>query len=512
MKNLLLILLFLPSFISAQNEVEQIDQYLKQAQVDWNIPGIAVAIVKDGKQVLAEGYGVRGASRKDAVDANTLFAIASNTKAFTSAAIATLVEDGKLNWDDKVVDHLPYFKLYDPYVTAEFTVADLLCHRSGLGTFSGDLLWYGSDLSREEVIRNAAELEPVTGFREGYGYQNIMFMAAGEVIESVTDMAWDEYIRKEFLGPLEMNNTLSSTSQLKNQPNHAEPHNEVDGKQVEIDWVNWDNMGPAGSFISSVNDLSNWMILQLGQGTQDDKEYWTQEHSQLMWTVHTPKQLSQWHRTNFPSKHFSGYGLGWDLFDYHGRLIVNHGGGYDGFISQTILVPEEDLGIVILTNSNNFFPYAMMYHILDIYLAPEQAQDWGAYMLELKKQGAIRDAEHAEEELASRVKGTSPSLSLDDYVGEYHDPKYGSVIISKEKNGLKFDFQPTDLYYGSLSHWHYDTFKMTWGEQHFLPEGKATFILNEEGQVEELRVRCPNPDLYFYELELMRVPAEPEED
>lgn len=507
MKKALLFLfsLMFTTLVFGQDISQKIDSYISSTYEDWNIPGVAIAIVKDGEQILAEGYGLKDASTKEKVDANTLFAIASNTKAFVSAGIASLVEEGKLDWDDKVVDHLPYFKLYDSYVTAEFTVADLLCHRSGLGTFSGDLLWYGTTLSREEVIRNASMLEPVTGFRAGYGYQNIMFMAAGEVIEAVTDMPWHSYIEKEFLAPLNMKRTLHSTNQLDKYPNHAEPHNYVDGKNIAIDWVNWDNMGPAGSFISNVNDLSNWLNLQLAQGSLDDKEYWSEEHSDLMWTVHSPKKLSNWHRTNFPSKHFSGYGLGWDLFDYHGRLIVNHGGGYDGFISQTILVPEENLGFVILTNSNSFYPYAMMYHILDMYLAPDEAKDWGAYMLDLKEQGDARKINDIKAMEDSRIKGTEPSLSLSDYAGIYEDPKYGAVVISIANDRLVFDFEPTPLYHGSLSHWHYDSFRMTWGEQHFLPKGMASFILDNTGKVEELRIDCPNPDLDFKELILMKV-------
>ncbi len=505
----LLVLSVLISFTASTQDTEkQVDKYLSKAYTEWNIPGMAIAIVKDGEQVLAKGYGLRDNSEKKKVDENTLFAIASNTKAFVSAGIATLVEEGTLNWDDKVVDYLPYFKLYDPYVTAEFTIADLLCHRSGLATFSGDLLWYGSTLSREEVIANASMLEPARGFRSGYGYQNIMFMAAGEVIEEVSGIPWYEYIKKEFLAPLGMNRTLHSTEQLEKFPNHAEPHNDVNGENVAIDWVNWENMGRAGPFTSNVNDLSEWMKLQLEQGTKGEQEFWTKDHSNLMWTVHTPKKLSTWHRTNFPSKHFSGYGLGWDLYDYHGRLIVNHGGGYDGFISQTILVPEEKLGFVILTNSNSFFPYAMMYHILDLYLAPDEAKDWGAYMLDLKKQGDARKINNEKAFEDARIRDTKPSKALENYVGRYEDPMYGAVNVTSNDGKLLFQFEPTPLYHGTLSHWHYDSFRMTWGEQHFLPKGLASFILDAEGKVEELRIDCPNPDLDFTELNLMKASEE----
>ncbi|MDA0714765.1 MAG: serine hydrolase [Bacteroidetes bacterium] len=497
-------ILFLGLSLSAQTNQSRIDSYMEQAIKDWNIPGAAIAIVKDGEVMLSKGYGIADMATGAKVSDKTLFAIASNTKAFISASIAKLVEEGKLSWEDKVVDHLPYFKMYDPFVTADFTVTDLLCHRSGLATFSGDLLWYGTDLTREEVIRNASMLEPVSDFRSTYGYQNIMFMAAGEVIEEVTGKPWFEYVFENFITPLGMDQTLFSTFQLGGT-DHSAPHNDVKGVNVPIDWVNWDNMGPAGSLISNVDDLSKWMMLQLSKGSLDEMRYWSENSSNRMWTIHTPKGLSNWHRTNFPSKHFAGYGLGWDLFDYHGRLIANHGGGYDGFISQTVLVPEEQLGFVVLTNNNTFFPYAMMYHILDLYLSPETAKDWGAFMLDLKKKQEEATLKDEADLQASQVKGTKPSLPMSEYSGRYYDPKYGDVVISIKDKKLVFSFTPTPLFHGTLDHWHYDSFRLTWGEQHMLPKGMMTFVLDAEGKVDELKVDCPNPDLDFKELKLLRV-------
>lgn len=310
---------------------------------DFNVPGMAVAIVKDDEVVLARGYGVKKAGTMQKVDANTLFAIASNSKSFTAAALAMLVDAGDITWDDKVRDHLPYFELYSPYVSSEMTIRDLLCHRSGLATFSGDLVWYGTTHSREDVIRRARFLEPVYGFRAAYGYSNIMFLAAGQIVEKVTGKTWDEFVKEKFFGPLDMVSTNTSIRDFQPGANIAMPHNEVAGKNIPIEYVNWDNIGPAGSINSSVNDMTRWLRLQLGKGKFEGVRFWKEQRALEMWENHTPKPVSQWQRENMPSRHFNGYGLGWELMEYEGYKVISHGGGYDGMISKTVLVPELNL-------------------------------------------------------------------------------------------------------------------------------------------------------------------------
>lgn len=512
MKKTLLFLLSIVSLslIAQDASTERVKAYLTDEVLSgWNIPGVAIAIVKDGEVVFAEGMGMSNTESEDKVTANTLFAVASNTKAFTVAALAQLVEAGELSWDDRVVDHVPYFELYDPYVTRECRVRDLLCHRVGLNTFSGDLLWFASELSREEVIRGAKDLEPVRGFRSGYGYQNIMYMVAGEVIASVSGMPWEHYIQKEFLTPLGMGRTLTSIEQLDGVSDVSAPHNDVKGKNLPIEWSNWDNMGPAGSLISSANDMSRWLLLQLNQGSLDEKEYFSEKSQHEMWTIHTPKKLSGFHRSNFPSKHFSGYGLGWDLFDYHGRMVVNHGGGYDGFISQSCLVPEEELGFIILTNNNSYFAWSMMYQILDIYLNPDGVEDFPAKMLEYKLADEKEKQEKEKALQASRIKKTTPSLDKEAYVGEYVDANYGTVFVSMEGDNLYLRMEPTPLFHGKLEHWHYDTYRLVWAEQHMLPDGMVTFQLDKQAKIVSMDISCPNPDLYFYELDLKKVEDKP---
>ncbi|MFM1930910.1 MAG: hypothetical protein RL226_213, partial [Bacteroidota bacterium] len=345
--------------IDFNKEIKKLDEYYAKALLDWNVPGMAIAIVKDGETIFAKGYGVKDVNTKQPVTPNSLFAVASNTKAFTAAALGMLVEEGKISWDDKVQKYLPWFQLYDPYVSANLTIRDLLCHRSGLETFSGDLIWYGSTHSREEVLRRARFLEPKYGFREHFGYQNILFLAAGEIIPVVTGMPWEKFVEERILMPAQMKSAVLSVSQLNANMDVALPHNEKNGSNHTIDWVNWDNIAPAGSLLASANDMAQWLKLQLGKGKIGSDTLWTEKTAWEMWTVNTPEGISSWKRKKRPSMTFNGYGLGWELSNLHGKLVVSHGGGYDGMISRSIMVPEEGWGIMIMTNNVSSLSYAL---------------------------------------------------------------------------------------------------------------------------------------------------------
>jgi CubicO group peptidase (beta-lactamase class C family) len=479
---------------------QQLDELFAKALADYNVPGLAIAIVKDGEVVLSKGYGVKDVNHEDKVDDKTLFAIASNSKAFTSAALAILVDEGKIKWSDKVRTYLPYFELYNPYVSAEMTVKDLLTHRSGLETFSGDLIWYGTTHSREEVIRRAKYLQPAYGFREAYGYSNIMYLAAGEVVQAVTGQSWDEFIKTRFFQPLGM--TTSNTSITAFQPNGniASPHNELKGKNMEIDYVNWDNINAAGSINSCVAELSQWIKLQLNKGTLDGKSYWTENRTYEMWENVTTKPVSKWQRQNMPSRHFNGYGLGWELMEYAGKKVISHGGGYDGMISKTVLVPEINLGFVILTNNISSLSSSLSFDILDTYLGVRTEPNWTSQFLKMKKEGEAQELQAANADEEARVKNTKPSLTLEKYTGTYHSKMYGDVVVSIQGNQLKIDFKPTALFKGDLVHWHYDTFQLNWTTQMMLPNGKVTFIIDANGNVSELKVVVDNPDFDFTEL------------
>jgi CubicO group peptidase (beta-lactamase class C family) len=493
---------------NADKTVENLDKIFQQSLTDFNVPGMAIAIVKDNKVVLSKGYGVKNSETGEKVDENSLFAIASNSKAFTAACLAILVDEGKIKWNDKVRTYLPYFQLYDPYVTEEMTIRDLLCHRSGLATFSGDLIWYGTTYSREEVIRRAVGLEPKHGFRETFGYQNIMFIAAGEIVEVVSGLSWDDFVQQRILNPLGMSSTVTSITKFKPGGNIAMPHNEKDGKNILIDYVNWDNIGGAGAINSNVSDVSKWLMLQLNKGKWNDQTIFSEARAFEMWENQTPLPIRPWQRQNMPSRHFSGYGLGWELMEYQGYKVISHGGGYDGMISKTVLVPELNLGFVILTNNINSLPTILNFEILDEYLGvkKEDQTDWITMFKVFKTEDDAMAAGAAQAREDARTKNTQPSKANIDYCGTYRSEIYGDVLITlDEKGNPLIDFTPTALFKGRLEHYHYDTFILNWSTKMMLPPGTVTFVLDAAGEIEEMKVFVDNPDFDFTELKLMKV-------
>lgn len=484
--------------------VERLDRYISVAQETWPVPGMAVAIVKDGEVVLARGYGVLSIDDPTPVDEHTLFAIASNSKAFTSAALAILVDEGKLSWDDRVVEYLSYLRLYDEYVTEDLRIRDLLSHRSGLGTFSGDLLWYLTDYSAEEVLRRARYLEPAGGFRASYGYSNLMFIAAGEVVATVSGLSWAEFIRTRFLDPLSMSRTVLSTSRLGALDNVAQPHGLVDGETERFPWRGWDAMAAAGGIISSVHDMIAWLQLQLDRGVVGTDTIFQPARSREMWTPHTVFTVSEGSESRWPSTHFRGYGLGWSVMDYHGRKVATHGGGYDGMFSRVALVPEENLGIVILTNSMTWISPALTYQILDAYLGGD-GFDWSAdYLPRFQEYRAEFEARqrHAEE---NRIAGTAASVPLEAYAGTYGGDLYGDATVAVEDGHLVVQFQPAAELVGDLRHLHHDTFIVEWRNRFpWFGPGTVQFILDVAGQPVEMKVDVPNDDFWFNELEFVR--------
>lgn len=486
-------------------DLKELDKYIENARSEWQIPGMAVAIVKDGEIVFAKGYGMRNLETNKKVDEHTLFAIASNSKAFTSAALSMLVDEGKLNWDDKVVKYLPWFELYDPYVTQNITVRDLLCHRSGLYTFSGDLLWYYTNYSKKEVVERAKYLEPRYGFREHYGYQNIMFSAAGLVLEEITGMSWEEYIEQHFFDVLNMSNSNTSVSQLNVDGNVAIPyHVTPDEEPIALNYLSWDNCAAAAAINSSVHDMAQWIKFQLNSGKLGEKQIISEEQIWETRKMHTPQPVSKYAFESQPLTKFKGYGLGWAIYDFNGKKVINHGGGSDGMISKVAMIPEENLGLVILTNSINYLPSALTNQIFDMYFGIE-GDDWSEKYLAYYKNSVEREKQRITDLNENRIKNTKPSFDTEAYIGTYNDEAYGNIEIMKNAEGkLELHFDPAPGLIGDLEHYHYDVYTVKLRDNS-LPIGTVQFFMNEKGEINKLKIDIPNPDFYFDEFSYTKV-------
>lgn len=508
-RNLLVIVLILTiaGFSSAQAidaKIAEIDEYAKAVLATHGGPGMAIAVVKDDKVVLAKGYGTRELGKDAPVDENTLFAIASNSKAFTTAALSMLVDEKKIAWDDKVSRYLPAFQMYDPWVTSELTIRDLVTHRVGLDTFSGDLLWYETTYSPDQILERVKYLKPVSSFRTRYGYQNLMFIAAGRVIEKVSGKPWCTYIREKILDPLGMSRTTCSIKNLAD--NAAFPHNESGGTLRQLPRGNVDGADSAAALNSSVADLSRWVRTQLGKGKFEGKQIFSEAQS---WQMHQPylsQQISENAWKGNPTRHFTGVGMGWFVYDYHGRKIINHSGGLDGMLSYTVLIPEENAGFVVLTNSESPAFIVMMNKIRDV-LVNAPKRDWNAEAVENVKRGKTVAEEAAKKVDATRIPNTKPSLPLASYAGRYSDKMYGDITVTEENGKLVMRFLPSPNFVAELEHWHYDTWVIKWrpSVSYNFPRGFVSFTLDKNGKTEELKIDQPNNDFWFYELSPKRV-------
>lgn len=409
-----------------------------------------------------------------------------------------------IKWDDKVTKYLPHFAMYDTYVSNHITIRDLLCHRAGLGTFSGDVIWYKSERSAAETVEKVRYIPQQYEFRSGYGYSNVMFITAGEVIKAVTGKPWNEFAKETFFEPLEMDRTITSTEDLAEKENYALPHKSINNKETVIDWVNWDNMGAAGGIISSVNDMAKWIQLQLNSGIWENDTILSPTQQNILWTPHNNYVLSANAKQNLPGRHFSGYGLGWGLYDYFGNMIVTHSGGYDGMYSRVMLIPDQKLGIVILTNSMSGITSPLCYYILNSFIKKDN-RDWSALALERSKENNFHQNE-VNKRRAAKKENTKPSLSLSAYIGTYTDPMYGQLQVSLENEALQISFEKAPLLSANLAHWHFDTFEIVWDDTHaWFDFGTLQFLLDNNLKVEEIKFDVPNGDIFFEELHFKKI-------
>ncbi|HMP80026.1 MAG TPA: serine hydrolase [Pirellulaceae bacterium] len=485
--------------------LQDIDSFIRQVQTDWNIPGLAVGIVKDDAVVFAQGYGVRTLGQPELVDADTLFVIASNSKAFVTTSLALLVDEGKLNWDDRATTFLPELRLYDRLATQEITVRDLVCHRSGLGTFSGDLLWYETNYSPAEIIRRVEFLKPTASFRSQYGYQNLMFIAAGQIVERVSGTSCADFVRGRLLEPLGMSRTTTSVRQFND--NVATPHNESGGTMRALRHSNVDNCWGACGLNSSVHDLCQWLRFQLNAGRVNDQPLISERQLWELTQPMTPIKLSLEAAAHQPHRNFVAYGLGWVLYDYHGRKVIGHGGGLDGMISQSAFVPAEHLGIVVLTNSESPAATVIRDRILDTFLGVEPKRDWNREALERRERSELQQQERNRQLDLGRIADAPASLAEELFAGTYRCPFYGDVHVKYEGDRLNLKMGPSDFLQAELSHWHYNTFEIKWQPtvNYNFPRGFATFTQDSQGDPDQLIIDQPNDDFWFYELDLRRV-------
>ena len=515
------VLLTLPVFASAappKNFDARVESVMKASEV----PGAAIAIVENGKVTLARGYGVRKLGSAEAVGADTLFQIGSTTKAVTATALALLVEEGKIRWDDRVIDHLPGFRMYDPWVTREITVRDILVHRSGLGRGQGDLMFVPStEISRADLVRRIQFLKPATSFRSGFAYDNVLYAVAGQLIEAVSGKTWEKFVEERILQPVGMKSSVTNDVDRLSAPDRAFPHGRVgelrgigpqqlfDEKKVALGA----NVGPAGAIAAGANDLARWLAVQLasGQLPGSEQRLFSAESAQAMWQPVVPVPA-----TPFPPAladavpQFRGYALGWMVQDYRGHKVIQHGGGTLGFRAVVVLIPEKNTGFAIVNNSedNELVP-GLHYELLDHYLGLPK-HDWPKafrdFFAERNKAGL--EAQKAAE--AQRPQ-SSPSLPLASYAGSFSDPWYGPIAITETSGELAIDFKQTPGMVGPLEHWAYDTFVARWPDPMIEP-AFVTFALDAAGKPARITMKAFSPvadfSFDYHDLEFTPVVAQ----
>jgi len=483
------------------------EQRVEQLRKEFGVPGVTITIVEDGKVTLAHGWGVRDITTNQPVDADTIFFTGSTGKAFTNAALATLVDAGKIKWDDKVIDHMPDFRMWDSWVTREMTIRDLLVHRSGLGLGQGDLLFLpNSTLSRKETVRRIRYLKPATSFRSGYAYDNILYMAAGQLIEEVSGETWEQYIHNHVFGPLGMRNSTDTDAEFQANPNHARPHSRNSGAvhgmgaQAPLDESATiaQNAAPAGGLAISANDMGRWLLTQLGRGSipGTDKRLFSEEQSEQMWTGVVPTPIRQ-----FPPEfaatepNFNLYALGWDVSDYRGAKVVGHDGAVLGSQATIALLPDKNVGIFIAANSEDGqIILGLRDELLDHYLGAPQGQ-WPE-KFHAFKMGRLAAAAKQVQTAAAKPAPIGPSLPLDRYVGDYTDPWYGTISVRRSGKGLNITFPHSSGMEGPLTHYQYDTFKtnpaLNWVEPAYV-----SFSVDSNGKIERVTMKPVSPRADF---------------
>jgi CubicO group peptidase (beta-lactamase class C family) len=491
------------SSVFSQLTAHQVDSLVYDAMKQFGVAGAAVGIVKDGKVFYTKGFGVGSVETNTPVNAHTNFAIASNTKAFTAAALAILMDEGKLTWKDRVKDYIPEFKMYDPYVTEHFLIEDLLTHRSGLGLGAGDLMFFpdGSDFTIHDVLTNFQYFEPVSEFRTKFDYDNLLYFVAGEVIARVSGMSWEDFVKPRILDPLGMERSYCSFQQMSHKTNLANPHSTESGEVVEIPHFKKDATrinGAAGAIYSNVDDLCQWMLVQLNQGSYGpglEQQLFSERRQQEMWRIHT---VLPTHTGERCKTHFSGYGLGWDLRDILGNLSVSHTGGLPGMLSKTWLIPDLELGVVVLTNTDpggSPMFAAVTQTIVDSYLGLEDGNWTAKYLAQFQH---MQSADKFTVNTWKVVEAADDShIDPDDYTGTYVDKWFGKAEIKVKDGGLWFHCVRSPRLSGPMAYYKANTFAIKWEYQDMNADAFAMFRLDEEGKAQGIRMKGISPNIDF---------------
>ncbi len=492
-----------PSFASSerdksyQKQNQQVETAIIKAMATFQVPGVAVAIIKNDQVVFSKGFGIVESGKKAKVNADTLFGIASNTKAMTTALIAGLVDEGKLTWRTKVIDIIPEFQMPDAYVTREFTIIDLLSHNSGLGLGAGDLtIWPETTLTNQDIIKALKYLPQTSSFRSEFAYDNLMYVIAGEVIAKVTGKTWQENIEQRIFKELGMKNTKSAFSKIaKSNKNVARAHVPLDGKLHVVGGNFLEKFSSAGSVASSVNDMSLWLKAQLKQGVyvegdaSNEKRLFSAKQSRAMWQARTLLSVSEATQRN-DKTHFFAYGLGWFLNDYHGVKLIHHSGGILGMVSKVVLVPEENLAMVVLTNQQSGYAFNAIYRqILNEYLElPEK--DWVEYYHGKQQKRLAKEKKRLSTAAAGVAKDSTPSLPLTNYAQTYVDNWYGEIHIEEAKGKLTMQFGHTPALHGTLEHHQYNTFIVRWDDRTLEADAFVNFNLNPDGSINYVTMKA----------------------
>ncbi len=511
----LIMLLSFPLLIPAQViSSKQIDSVSELVLKTFDVPGIAVAVIKDGKIVHAKGYGIRSLQTMAKVDENTLFGIASNSKAFTAAALGMLVDEGKMKWDDKVIDYIPEFRLYNPYVTEDFTIKDLLTHRSGLGLGAGDLMMFpdGSDFTKKDIIHNLRYLKQVSPFRTKYDYDNLLYIVAGEIIAKISGISWEEFIEKRIMQPLQMNNSAASLSRLKSRENAISPHAPVNGKveAIKIDWSETANA--AGGIWSNLTDFSKWLILQMNSGKYGENLSKTLYSKQVQQELWTPQTITPVNTTAPYNTHFSAYGLGFGLSDVKGFKQVTHTGGLAGIVTQETMFPELNLGIIVLTNQQVGAAFvAITNTIKDSYLGIT-GMNWVKLMHDRVEAGNVnakKITDNINKDIAEQQKAYAIKSSDDPFLGTFKDIWFGEVVISKKSDKIRFDSKRSPKLTGEMIAYKGNTYIVKWDDRSMDADAYVMFSMDKDGKLDSMKMNTISPltdfSFDFQDLDFKRV-------